>query len=183
MGEEQNKEYYDNLFRKFKHYSLDVNGYDSPWNKVYKLVKKFLNKDERILELGCGTGQFAEVLISEGFNYIYGMDFSQQGISMAKERCKKDFFECVDLYDFDFTKIDFDVAIAVEVFEHIGDDMMIIDKLSKGTRIIFSVPQYDAGGHVRFFPHRKDVVDRFESKFSKFTIDKTGSVFVINAIK
>jgi len=183
MGEEKNNEYYDNIFKKFKHYSLDVDGYNSPWNHLYKMVKGFLNKDDKILELGCGTGQFAEVLINEGYDYVLGMDFSDEAISMSKERCGKNTFVCENIYDFDFSKIDFDTAIALEIFEHIEQDLEVIRRFPKGKKLIFSVPQYDAGGHVRFYPNEKSVTDRFESIFTQIKINNTGSIYVIKGIK
>ena len=183
MGEEKNASYYDNIFNVFPHYALDVNGYNSPWFHISTLVMDMLNKEEKILELGCGTGQFAEILINKGYNYIHGMDFSPQAISMSKERCKKDIFQCENIYKFNFNEIDFDIAICIEVFEHIEKDLMIIRKIPKGKKIIFTVPSYDAGGHVRYFSHKEKVIKRFKSEFTIFDVKENNNIYFICAVK
>lgn len=183
MKEEKNNVYYDDVYKKYKHYSLDIDATKSNYHGLYKFVKDLINKEEKILEIGCGTGQFADMLIKDNFNYILGIDFSNQGIDMCKERCKKDCFLCNNIYDFCFNTIDFDVAISLEVFEHLEKDVDVINKLPKDKRLIFSVPTYDDIAHVRFFNNENEIINRFEFLFCKFNVHKLGKIFIIDAIR
>lgn len=67
---------------------------------------------------------------------------------MCKERCKKDCFNCDNIYNINFDMIDFDIAISLEVFEHLEKDIYVINKIPKNKRII---PSFDDIAHVRFF--------------------------------
>ena len=65
--------------------------YADQWNKFecqYILPKMKLNKNNRVVDIGCGMGRWAEVVIPEVNNY-YGTDFSSQMIKVAEERCKE----------------------------------------------------------------------------------------------
>ena len=131
---EKNSDYYDNVYKQYKHYSLDVDGYHTCYTQLYLFVKNLLQKEEKILELGCGTGQFAEILINEGYNYKFGIDFSEYAIQLSKERCKINLFMKYDLYDLEISKIDFDTIIALEVFEHLENDIKIINSIPSKKR-------------------------------------------------
>ena len=55
---------------------------------VNKLLKKNLDKNSSILELGFGAGQAASLFLKEGFNYT-GMDISKSLVNFAKSKNKK----------------------------------------------------------------------------------------------
>jgi len=74
------------------------------WNKIYqsgsmdylfeedilniiKIFKK--NNLKRILDLGCGSGKYIELLSREGFE-IYGIDISEEAIKIAKAMLRKE---------------------------------------------------------------------------------------------
>jgi SAM-dependent methyltransferase len=47
------------------------------------LLEKYLAKDSRILDLGCGYGRILNELKDKGFNNLYGADFSEKMIEVA----------------------------------------------------------------------------------------------------
>lgn len=69
--------YYD-LFYKDKDYVLEADYVDH-------LIRRFGNRTESILDMGCGTGQHDFHLAGKGYN-ITGVDFSDRMLSAAKER-------------------------------------------------------------------------------------------------
>ena len=104
MGQELNVDFYDNSYRKNKLYSLQCSGEQTSYKNMFYEVLNNLNNDDKILELGCGSGQLAEMIIDKGFNYIQGVDFSTEAINIARQRCDTDFFIC-DLNDYRFFKL------------------------------------------------------------------------------
>lgn len=79
------------------------------------------DKSRTILDVGCGNGEMANRLISEGYN-IYGTDGSETGITVARKRNEKRFF----VQDINSAKLPielqdkkFDLIISTEVIEHL----------------------------------------------------------------
>jgi 2-polyprenyl-3-methyl-5-hydroxy-6-metoxy-1,4-benzoquinol methylase len=56
----------------------------------------------------------------------------------------------------------FNLFILLEVLEHVNDDMKLLSTLPSGSRVIFSVPNYDSKAHVRFFGSAGDVIQRYQ---------------------
>ena len=44
--------------------------YKKRWNTMYKLLVDYLKKSDSILELGCGTASFLNLLEKKGYNYL-----------------------------------------------------------------------------------------------------------------
>lgn len=78
-------------------------------------------KSRTILDVGCGNGEMANRLISEGYD-VYGTDASVTGIEIAKQRNEKRFH----VQDINSAKLPielqdkkFDMIISTEVIEHL----------------------------------------------------------------
>ncbi len=72
-------------------------------NMLLPSIREFLllmPSKPRILDLGCGPGYESMRLCNEGAE-VLGIDFSEENIRIAKERCKSCQFEVMD-----FTKLD-----------------------------------------------------------------------------
>jgi len=98
-----------------------------PHNFSYQLkaITELLDKDKNqcILDLGCGNGYLVNHLISLGYN-AYGTDASEKGIAIAKQTNADRFF-VQDLSSgklpFELQNILFDTIISTEVIEHLYD--------------------------------------------------------------
>ena len=182
MREEQKAKYYNDAYSISPKYSLEIDGYNCQYKDLFKLVKSYLNKDELILELGCGTGQFADILIKENYNYSLGLDFSQVAVDMCKKRSGVDKFRCVDLYVYRFID-EYETIICIETLEHIKDDLKIIEKIKPNTKVIFSLPRFDNFAHVRYFIDENSIRQRYENLLNIKSIVLLGKIFVIEAVK
>ena len=141
-----------------KHYSK-MTVYHDLWLKVLEYLK--LIKDPNILEIGCGTGQFAQMLYDRGYKNYSGIDFSDIGIKKSKERCPNYTFYRHDLrIPFD---LEYDTILALEVFEHL-DDMKVISNLKSGSNIIFTLSMSDYCAHIRYFISTDEVWERYSMK-------------------
>lgn len=170
-------EFYDGVYRTQAKYrgAPDKAGYFPLWQKVMSHV----DEEAFVLEIGCGTGQLAEMLYEKGIREYRGFDFSEVGLDLARKRVPDFEFEDADARDSEpYDDQDYDVAIAVEVFEHLDDDLQVIQNLPQGTRLVFSVPSRDSKSHVRFFGNQQAVHDYYGAVVHGLTVESVGYWFV-----
>ncbi|MHA2366851.1 MAG: class I SAM-dependent methyltransferase, partial [Candidatus Hodarchaeales archaeon] len=78
MGEIKPAEYYNDYYKQDMSYHVHYkeSNYYNLWKEVLKLIddEKLLCK---ILDAGCGTGQFANMLYDYGVDNYMGIDFSR----------------------------------------------------------------------------------------------------------
>ena len=113
---------------------------------VEDLIKKYSNnKSQKILEVGSGAGDTACML--QDYGEVYANDISPKAIEACGKRGIK------NLILGDFTKLDnqkykekFNLVLALDVLEHIQDDLGAIQKmgdvLTKGGKLMITVPAY-----------------------------------------
>lgn len=71
--------YYDKFYQN-KDYQKEVN-----------FLKKFINKTDKIIDIGCGTGTHASLLEKDGYN-IDGIDLNQEMLDIAKNRLSSNLY-------------------------------------------------------------------------------------------
>ena len=107
--------------------------------KIIYLIPK--NKDIKIIEIGCGTGEITSYLTRKGYS-ILGIDIDKERIIQAKNNDPRSTFETKDVFKIDFSK--YDLIIAWGLFEYILNLKSLLKKLERemkpNTAIIFSVP-------------------------------------------
>lgn len=90
-------------------------------NSILDLISPTAN--QHILDVGCGNGWLAAILLEKGYN-IYGIDASESGIQIARQSHPDRFFvQNIDdqLLPEAIRKIPFDTIISTEVIEHLYD--------------------------------------------------------------
>lgn len=91
-----------------------------------------LGSANRVLELGCGTGQIAEYLSDKTGAYVYGIDLIPTAVDLATARTtpKRDrlTFGMGNIHALDITPGEFDTVIAIDTLYY-GDLMPLIATL------------------------------------------------------
>lgn len=118
--------------------------------------------DAKIVELGCGSGQFANMLFDEGFENYVGYDFSSVALARAVELnpLKRDCFQQKDIRGLAWPPA-VEAVIIFEVLEHLVDDVAVIKEVPSGSKVIFSVPNFDSFNHVRKFENLPAIIARY----------------------
>jgi len=169
---ELSQAYYDEIFRESQEYAKNVEDsvFSNTWDEVTRRIKQ--GGYARILDIGCGPGQFAEYLIQRCPSIEYtGIDFSKIAINAAKERCPLVTFIEADIFQINILeKGEYDLIVALELLEHLENDLTLLNKIPVGKKTIFSVPNSDAFAHVRFFPSEEAVTERYGSCLSDLQI-------------
>jgi SAM-dependent methyltransferase len=165
MGKEQDSRYYDKLFSGKNKYASPYppGAYIDTWEQISEMI----DKKARILDMGCGVGQFALFLKNKGFKNYTGIDFSDVAIQRSKGYIPEFRFEKIDFYSQEFIDFfednQFDIIVCLEALEHIYSDLILLALLPR-LPIIFSVPTFDDKSHVRWFKTPIDVYNRYENE-------------------
>lgn len=92
------------------------------WKEEFLTFKKLLPKG-KVLEIGCGGGRDAKVLLSMGYDYV-GTDIAKEFVKVAKEFVPKGKFLTRSAYDLGFKDNEFNGFWASAVFLHIPKKRM-----------------------------------------------------------
>jgi len=162
-----------------KHYS------EVFYYRVWRYVANSLLSSDKILELGCGPGQLANLLYDRGIRNYIGIDFSKVAIRMARARVPLFTFILADLNKIDYSKYTGFKFVSTETFEHLENDIAVIRKFPKND-IIFSVPSYRSKYHRRRYldeefirSYYKDVLNITNVTRSK--LGRVKSIFIVEA--
>ena len=183
MGKEKNPDYYDNIFTTRNEYLRSYK--ESPYWVHWTQVIKFLGNDktQKILEIGCGTGQLAEYIRNEGFVNYSGFDFSPQAIKLANKKVPDFTFKINNALSKNAYQDLYDTAICLEVLEHLNNDIDVILNIEEGKTLIFSVPNFDDPGHVRWFISERQIKSRYYKLLDIRSIVRIGNIYVCKAIR
>lgn len=137
-------------------------------NIIHNLIKD-MDKDAKILDIGCLGGPLLLSLKKKGFKNIYGLDLSKRSIAVCKKRGLKNVF-VMDATKTDFKNEEFDVIIASDVLEHIKNDKKAIFEWNrilkpKGRLLVF-VPAFK----ILWSPH--DETNLHHRRYSKSSLTK-----------
>mgnify|MGYP001308438376 CR=1 FL=1 len=170
MNTEKNNTFYDEIYRKGEwnqiYLSDDENviTYSHIWNYIVDLIKTKY-KNNILIDLGCGNGQFSRYISNKDINNEYmGYDFSAYAIEYANKNKKKpkNNFNILDFNSMTHRKDSVNsMYLCLEVLEHINNDIELIEKLTPDREYIFSVPNYMSNGHVRIYKSEKEIKQRY----------------------
>ena len=112
----------DRIYRKTPLKEIPWN-FETPPNDLVKLIESGKLQPCKTIDLGCGTGNYAIYLASQGFK-VTGIDVSAKAIRIAKENAKKkgvkcDFLVADVLSDLFEVEEKFDFAFEWELLHHI----------------------------------------------------------------
>ena len=151
---------------------------------LWTVVVDRLRASRHVLELGCGTGQFAQLLFDQGVSAYTGFDFSDAAIKIARARLPEADFRVDDALTTDlFESIPYDVVVATEVLEHIPSDLDVIGRIRVGSRVVATLPNFDWTDHVRHFTSPLAVRERYSGLLEEMSVVSfprdDGSVFFL----
>jgi SAM-dependent methyltransferase len=144
----------------------------------YPLLRKVVENlqahgSRSILEVGCGSGFLAEMILMEYGDAYRGFDFSPVAVQNASDRTgHPELFFRGDALDAGSYASDYDTVVCTEVLEHIDADLDVIRLWSDGTWCVCTVPNFDYDGHVRFFRTPDEVAARYSRLIDIRTVIK-----------
>lgn len=98
-------------------------------------LQKYAAFGDRILDSGCASGRFYEVLESKKVDF-YGIDFSEKLIDIAKEKYPKGNFQVVDAKSTPFPPDYFDKVYSVSVLHNVPSGEFRLQYLREMRRVL-----------------------------------------------
>jgi O-antigen biosynthesis protein len=122
-------------------------------NSSHALIIELLGLDKRVLDVGCATGNLAEVLAGRGCR-VTGIEIDPEAARQAEKHCERVIVGDVESLDLDaeLDEEDFDVIVCGDVLEHLKDPLQTLRRLKPFLHtegyVIASIPNI-AHGSVR----------------------------------
>ncbi|MFH0794948.1 MAG: class I SAM-dependent methyltransferase [bacterium] len=104
--------------------------------------------DQTVLDLGCGAGVFALLLLNEGARHVVGVDISPVAVELAQRRARESnlhtrtTFICGKVTELDLPPADFTTALGLLDWMHLGDVEKLLGKL-RGRRMLLTYSEKD----------------------------------------
>lgn len=96
-----------------KQYFNDLS--DTPWIDRFL---RYLPAGAKILDVGCGPGEFTKYLLDKGYDAI-GIDLSEAMVKIARERVSSEHFATMDMRHLEYKPSTFDGLLAAYSLIHI----------------------------------------------------------------
>lgn len=95
------------------------------YNRTLERTRSYLSRDDKVLEIGCGTGTTA-LRLADGVKHITATDISSNMIEIARGKARDQAAENVSfvqatLSDHTFEKASFDAVLAFNIFHLLRD--------------------------------------------------------------
>jgi SAM-dependent methyltransferase len=134
--------------------------YDALFRKIIVVIRE--RSSHSILEVGCGSGFLANMILQQCHGAYRGFDFSPEAIRNAGTRTgRPELFSVNDALDPQSYAGEHDTIVCTEMLEHVDGDLDVVRLWRAGTWCVCSVPNFDYPGHVRYFASSDEVAARY----------------------
>jgi len=130
------------------------------FNLITKLIKKYSETHDKILDIGCGEGQLTNYIKKElDSKNVFGCDYSFSAIKEAKKNNPQIYFCVADALKLPYRKSTFDVILCANLFEHVESPAILVKNcyniLNNNGLLIISTPsRYRFGNLIRVITGR-----------------------------
>lgn len=100
-----------------------------PWGAHVK-IKALVEKDKKVLDVGCATGKLASELKTNG-NIVYGIEIDPEQAEIARSICEKVFVGNIEDTQLDLREKFFDVIVFADVLEHLKKPEEVLMKMKR----------------------------------------------------
>ena len=118
-----------------KNYDIQVNEDDQTAIKIIELTKKYLHKDDILLDFACATGKFT-FEISDSVKEIHGIDISSEMIAIAKRNAEESnidhvHFAQTTIFDERYKKESFNLILAFNILHLLEDPGPVMQRINE----------------------------------------------------
>jgi len=113
--------------------------------EAQEVIKEMKWKGKRVLDVGCGTGNFAKEVSKNNAKYVLGIDYAEEAIKIAQKNNKQKNLEFKKL---DVTELneEFDVIVSLGTLEHMDNPYKMLKIFKKNLKphgkIIITSPNW-----------------------------------------
>lgn len=126
----------------YSNFVVDLNNKNSSWTLVYELIED----GSKVLDVGCSSGYFDEILINDKNCTVDGVELDKADADRASKICRSVVVGNIedDQFPIDSLEGKYDYILFIDVLEHLLDPSAALRKVSKllneNGKIVFSIP-------------------------------------------
>lgn len=125
---------------EYSSFQVDLNNQNSSWTRIYEMI----SPNSTVLDVGCSSGYFAEVLIENLKCAVDGLEIDTEDAKKARKICREVYELNLNNTSFSEIKQQYDFIIFADVLEHLLNPVEVLKRikklLKKDGAIIFSLP-------------------------------------------
>jgi SAM-dependent methyltransferase len=109
-------------------------------NEIERILQMVDASGKTVLDIGCGTGRFCRLWGSRGARLVIGMDFSQEMIGIARDKCGPNFL-LGDAFNIPFKSGSFDIVSCIGLANYYRDVTPLLEEIMRvGDEFIITFP-------------------------------------------
>jgi 2-polyprenyl-3-methyl-5-hydroxy-6-metoxy-1,4-benzoquinol methylase len=174
----------------------DIERFRKLSDKIIENSLKYLSKKDKVLDIGCGTGDKA-IEVAGHVGHVHGFDISGKAVKIARERALKADVQNVRfskalLFDDIFEKGSYDVVLAYNIMHALDDDreamMRISELLKPGGYLLMNTPclgeRMSTILYLQFLPYRLfSRIGIFPLKVRRYRFNEMEDLFCTNGFE
>jgi 2-polyprenyl-3-methyl-5-hydroxy-6-metoxy-1,4-benzoquinol methylase len=135
----------------------------------------------RLLEIGCGSGDFLLEASSHGFT-VEGLEYSPHAVETANRRLSKQAVQVGSLESNELPADYYDVAVGFDVIEHVRDPAYALARLHRSLKpeglLVLATPSLDSWSHrllgKHWMEYKTEHLTYFGQKSLKYILQRLG---------
>lgn len=121
-------------------------------DKMLTMAANWVPQDEeRVLEIMSQDGEFAKLLQARHLQNYVGFDMRERKIINNRIEYPQYKFMCSDIRDNYHYFRKMTMVVAFDYLQTVRDDLELINNIPPGTKLIFSVPNFEYQGYYRWY--------------------------------
>ena len=142
--------------------------------ELYKLIELYVDKDSKILDVGCALGGLLAFLKEKGHKELYGIDVIEEYVRLSNNKNIK----VGNVYDIPFEDNYFDLIVLDHVLEHLVDLKTVIKELkrvlSRDGFLFIGLPDASRYDNMIFWFTIREHVQHFDLEHLDLLFDSNG---------
>jgi SAM-dependent methyltransferase len=135
-------------------------GFRPVWAVLAEHVRR--SGAQSVIEVGCGSGEFARLLRDLGIVNYLGLDTNSARLARARSACPEYRFDVADVFLTNHLRSeDYDVAVMTGFLEFVRWDLVALELVRPHRRVLGTVTAGDEPGRVRQFTSAGQVLDHY----------------------
>ncbi|RGD74455.1 class I SAM-dependent methyltransferase [Anaerofustis stercorihominis] len=130
MADKSNKKFWEKTAKLYTYFQ--EKGNEELYKTIYEKIKPFFNKEQRVLELACGTGQLTRLLSDETDSWT-ATDFSEKMVYETEKRLNNQnvIYEVQDATALGYKNDVFDVVLIANALHIMPNPNKALDKIKR----------------------------------------------------
>ena len=144
------------------------------FHPVWALLAEHVRRSDAqsVIEVGCGTGEFACLLRDLGIPQYLGLDSNAARLAKARANCPEYPFEVADVFLTNHLRGEnYDVAVMTGFLEFVRWDLVALELVRPHRRVLGTVTAGDEPGRVRQFTSANQVLDHYSPVLRELRVE------------